>query len=1310
MNRSQACTLLLFLLFFNVGNLYGQGSYGHEWIKPGQLYFRIPVTQNGFYKIEGKELLKAGIPVDSIPHRSFQIFRRGRELACEIKPQTNEYIGTAGSVAFYGEKNDGARDSLLYVTPGTLPHSAYSLYSDTASYFLTWRMDGGSGARIRNSENPVNEDLTNYHFEESLQLFTAYYAPGQFYPPGSNFDTGTALSTYDVGEGWTGPEIKQNEWGSFSLQTSHAVIDQFQDAYVELVVVGRSAGEHKAEIWSGTKGKTERKITSFSLSDYNATSVSIRLDQRDITMDGKVHISVTSVNNSGSISVSLVRWHYPQRIDLEAGFSQKSFYFNASQNGKTIYLNDMAGSYFDCSDIYNIKEIKPERTLFRIDGTRKMIAVRVFLTVAAIVPVHFKLIDPSRINYLMISHPSVRLPTDDIQDPVEAYAAYRSSLAGGGYLPMIVNSQEVYDQFNYGEPGPLGIRNMIRWLTDLGNLKFVLLVGRSVDPQTARKLPRPREADMVPNTGWPGSDLALSMPVSPNASQVPGVPVGRINASTPDQVWSYLQKVKVMEAEPASAPWRKHILHLSGGRSRSELALFRQYVDSFGQNAKNSFLAASVATISKKTYDPVEQFPLDIPVNKGIALMTLFGHSGVNITDLDIGYVSDVKRNYKNKPFYPAVIVNGCATGSIFYSPSTISSDWIFAPNSGSVLFLAHTFNGISTSLKNYTASIYQVLADSNFTTAPFGVIQKEAIRRTMANRPTLADIMTAQQMNLHGDPAIRLFPARKADYAFDTTLFRISATDGKRLTTESDSMIIRLGIMNLGRYIKGKFRLQLLRKMGAHSEIYRYTYPSFGNADTLLLRIPNDQRFMSEEQWTFTLDPENEIPEDHEHNNVLYREIIIPEQGAIPLLPVPDFATDKAEIELIALVPDDHIGASVTFEWAFSEDFSNAQRISATSQGLVSKYRIKAPDYANQQIYWRVHLTDFDDRPSRSRSIRWSEKGISGVPLPEAVMASQQNNRQVHEGDLFTTTITIQNAKDIPFTDSVTIQIIHIAHDQVLKRRIKIAPLAGNEIREMDFDFATQRLPGEHSLEIRFNATELPEEIFTNNSINLTFQVIPDDVPPTLSVYVDGRHITDQEAVSAQPEFAVEIIDENPFLIRKDASDIEVFLTSDCTNCENPGVILENTATKTTRPNVFTLHTKPRTALTPGMYTLRVTAQDLAANLAIPYEVTFRIQDTVRVTLAGAAPNPASWWFRFFADLEGPAAPAQWIITITDQRGQQIRKITTKPHTGKNEIFWEPSDLPSGIFLYRMEFQNPHYPPSTAAAAGMSGKLIWIP
>lgn len=697
MNKIITHTLVFLISITWAPPVASQRLFGNEWIVPSQTYLRIPVVANGLYRISSTDLQKAGFPTDSNRSDAFQMFWRGNEIAIQIESDPEH----KNQIIFKGQRNDGTLDSALYPSQAAFPNAHYSLYSDTSAYFLTWNFTGILGKRMNFNVEGAFDSLA-YHFAENEKVFISHYATGNFYPPESGFNEGSALSGYDVGEGWTGPEIKDNAAYSLSLGINNAIADKFSEAEIELVLVGRSAGNHVYELWSASKSGMKRKVKTIAFRNFEPVTLKTFLDPADLTSESELNFVLVPTGNDGSVSLSYAKLRYP---------------------------SSKPPLHEQPKPILNPRLVK------------------------------FNDIDPQTFNYLIVTHPAVRIPIENT-DPVTAYAAYRASVKGGGYKPLIVHSEAVYDQFNYGEPGPTAIRNMISWVSQAGNLQFVFLIGRSADPQTARKSGNARTLDMVPNAGWPGSDLALVMEMGSESTLHAIVPIGRLNASISQHVHDYLLKVKAMEAEPASAPWRKSVLHLSGGRSPDEIAVFSGYVKSFEQKIKNSTSKLHVETISKTTGNLVEKLPVYIPINKGVSLVTFFGHSSLDVTDVDIGMANGPETQIHNHPHYPAIIVNGCAAGSIFYSEKVLSNDWILSPNNGAVLFLAHTFNGLSTDLKHYTEKIYEVLADPNFTNQPFGIIQNEAVRRNMIDHKNITAVITSQQMLLHGDPAIRIFPA----------------------------------------------------------------------------------------------------------------------------------------------------------------------------------------------------------------------------------------------------------------------------------------------------------------------------------------------------------------------------------------------------------------------------------------------------------------------------------------------------------------------------------------------------------------------
>lgn len=870
--------LLIILLFATSG--WAQKRYGNEWIDSTQTYLRISVAETGFYQIPFSDLEKAGFPVRNTSQESLQLFRRGREVA--IATSQDEGSASETFLRFYGEKNDGALDSSLYVTAKDMPHAHYSLYSDTASYFLTFRSNGKAGKRMQVSNARPAKSFNFYHFEEVLQIHRSEYPAGNLYPLGSTYENGTALTTYDTGEGWTGKELGSNQSETLRLTLQNPVHSKLNETTVELLIVGRSAGNHQIAFQAGEKNAAFRTLDTLHLLNYHAAAFKFSLQPQDIAADGKVAVTITPVNNSGAVSVSYIKWRYPQQTILPSNQLQKTFYFNPESSSKPVIINHAnTWQFYDCSDPYApIKLIRQDSILF-LNGAEKVIVIREFLKVPAMRLVKFKPIK-SETDYLIISHPIVRNPIPAGNDPVQDYAGYRASEEGGGFKTLILNSEEIFDQFNYGEPGPLGIRNAISFLHQNALLRFVLLLGKSIDPQTARHQLKARQIDMVPNAGWPGSDMALVMGLPDSETYIPLVPVGRVNASTAQNVFDYLQKVKAYESQNKAAGWRKNILHLSGGHTVNEREIFRQYVESFEKRISFSSLGANVAKVSKRTDEPVEIFPVDTIVNRGVALMTLYGHSSLNANDIDIGNPYDKNRSYKNAPFYPAVLVNGCAMGNVYYTTPAVSNDWILAPEKGSVLFLAHTHNGVTSSLKHYTDAFYEVLADSNFVSEPFGIIQKEAIRRNMLKYPTLSDGITAQQMNLLGDPAIKIFPARRPDYTWNTGLLNFSDPSGKVLTNKSDSITIKLGIQNNGRFRREKLVIIIQRSNGSPVTTYQMVSDAPAYLDTLSITLPNRDFSSGLEKWSFRIDPDLNLPEENKANNYFETDFLLPESNEV--------------------------------------------------------------------------------------------------------------------------------------------------------------------------------------------------------------------------------------------------------------------------------------------------------------------------------------------------------------------------------------------------------------------------------------------
>src|ERR1035437_5208765 len=165
-------TCLIFSLISITG--FSQ-TFGNEWINftsggplSDQQYYKIKITSEGIYRISSSTLVAAGIPVGVITAQRYQIFYQGSDLPIYITANSTSTLGSNDYIEFYGKGNDGKLDARMYKNDATglpdtnsIPNSRYSLFTDTAIYYLTWRVDNTNDtARLQQITNTNFTGLT----------------------------------------------------------------------------------------------------------------------------------------------------------------------------------------------------------------------------------------------------------------------------------------------------------------------------------------------------------------------------------------------------------------------------------------------------------------------------------------------------------------------------------------------------------------------------------------------------------------------------------------------------------------------------------------------------------------------------------------------------------------------------------------------------------------------------------------------------------------------------------------------------------------------------------------------------------------------------------------------------------------------------------------------------------------------------------------------------------------------------------------------------------------------------------------------
>jgi hypothetical protein len=949
-----------------------QAQVGNEWINDQQIYFKIPVAQNGLYRVTQTQLEAAGFPVHLDP-RNLQLFHRGTEQAIHVEGESDGVFDPADYLEFYGIKNDGTTDTELYQPTTVQPHTYYNLFSDTTWYFLTWNA-GASGKRMEQRwENNVGLPAETSHLQDHVQAFGDHYTYGKAHgTPPNNFIYNTF---YDVGEGWSGFLLWQNEHLDHTLENLNDGVPADGPPVLEVQAVGRVDLANVVEIYVGPTAASLRFLVAQNLSGFIPETIVQPLNWTDIGADGKMVVRVMAKSASGGaarLSASYIRVRFPQNFNAA---TERFYFLTPNPGGKSYaeFTSAPAGAQlYDVTDRSNVIWYRPpvpgslQPVISSTTGGRTLLVTASVKTPTVIKQVSFRKIYPAEHKYIIISHPLLRQPAGNYADPVKAYADYRASAAGGGFDTLLMEIEQLYDQFNYGEISSLAIRRFMKFMIDGGNPEYLFIIGKGLDVSWNyhRNPNDPAFAvhkDLVPSAGVPASDMHFTIGLG-STTYEPAVPTGRISATSASQVAAYLDKVMEMEAQPFNDLWRKRLIHLSGGIAPGETTLFRQYLEAFELVAEDEFLGGSVKAQAKNTTDVGELINISEEVNNGLNMITFFGHSSPATNDFEIGFVSNPVLGYNNAGKYPVLLINGCNSADFFTTTLRWGEDWVLAANKGATAFIAHTSFGYTSTLRKYSDTFYNVAyADSSYLSRGLGDVQKEVARAYMlTSSPTDLNLTQISQMLLLGDPAVRLFGAPRPDYEVNSGSIEILSLDGQPITALTDAFDLRFVVRNFGRAIRDSVIIQLTRINPDNSiEVTDSLFAPVLYSDTLAFRVnQSGSQSFGNTVFRITIDPYDFKEEITRDNNQAERTIFIPLNAARHLFPY-NFAIVNSPSASLTFSSTDVLGTARDFDVELDtvHTFDSPYLKTFVATGAVATQAVTLLTQDSLAYYWRTRF-----------------------------------------------------------------------------------------------------------------------------------------------------------------------------------------------------------------------------------------------------------------------------------------------------------------------------------------------------------------
>lgn len=915
--------LLSFIAGFLVFPRLVAQPFGNEWIDYNLQYYKIQVSADGVYRIPQSTLASFIPNVANTPSADWVLFFRGQQVPLYVSYSSSNFSSN-DYLEFYGKKNTGDIDSLLYKSALLQGNPYYSLFTDVSTYYLT-RKTSGTNLRFTNVTNNISNPPAkeNFYLHRILDERHGAYFEGRYYMVGTDE---VHKSTFEEGEGYANNQFFGTSSGSGQVTSQDytfnctAVNALGGNATIRTTFINRATG-------AGETRDVRIALNGVNL-PYNSTTAAYRVNRELFTVNASQIVNGNNTVNFKDLgtgiskkqnTVCFVELTYPRNFNFN---NTNSFYFQVSGSAVSKYIevtnfND-DGQQPVLYDITNglrlqsvetpgttpVKYLLPPsnfmRELVMISGGSSSYSI-----VSTLTPYVFETL--SSINkqgdYVIITHSKLMANVLGV-NYVDEYRKHRdltASPATGKFTARIINIDTLYDQFSYGiQKSPLAIRNFIRWAIDNWQLKpqHIFLIGKGREMPAMRNTASPAYAQcLIPSFGYPASDNLL---VSTRANDSMTVSIGRLAAETPQQVQQYLQKVKDYEEQQNIYPscnniepkdWQKQILHLGGGTSQSEQNLFKFYLNEYEKLAEDTSWGANVHTFTKQGSQPLPQSQSAIITNRikdGVSLITFFGHSATGAFDFSI----DAPQNYQNYKKYPLFISNGCFAGFIHDAGQGSSEQFVLEPNKAAIAFLSTTSLSVSNGLHAYNTNFYNSFSRLLYNT-PIGSSLVKAYN-TILNKPnsTNFETMVAYEMTYHGDPALKLNQYPKPDYAVQTSSLSFSPAT---VTPGIDSFQVKVSVHNLGKAVKDSFDINLTRTVfDASNNPVVYTYSKKISApyysDSVVFKVPTkiDNVGYGQNLFQVQVDASSALEEMDECNNSLLNPVSINIQGddVIPIYP----------------------------------------------------------------------------------------------------------------------------------------------------------------------------------------------------------------------------------------------------------------------------------------------------------------------------------------------------------------------------------------------------------------------------------------
>ncbi len=347
-------------------------------------------------------------------------------------------------------------------------------------------------------------------------------------------------------------------------------------------------------------------------------------------------------------------------------------------------------------------------------------------------------------DYLIIAHPN-------FLGAIQPLVKWREQR---GWRVRVVTTEQVYNEFGYGEESPLAIRAFLEWARREWHspaLRFVLLVGKASydyrdDLHAPNKNLLPTFLVETPHLRQAASDNWFV--TSDDQTGRPALAIGRIPAKTTEQVSRIVNKTIAYESATNRPAWRARALFVADDKDSS----FVTMADMFAQrlpaevSAQKIYLGERQGDVQATRAEIVKQW------NAGALLLVYIGHGSIDTWAEGPLFSTEHLGEIKNGERLPILVTPTCLDG-FFYHPQkdSLAEALLFESEGGIVAGLVPTGLSMPGAQETLMTAFFAEWFSSPAPT--LGEAMLRAKQKVATDAPDVREVI--ETFGLLGDPAL---------------------------------------------------------------------------------------------------------------------------------------------------------------------------------------------------------------------------------------------------------------------------------------------------------------------------------------------------------------------------------------------------------------------------------------------------------------------------------------------------------------------------------------------------------------------------